>query len=321
MQAAPSPTNEISRISALRLLHILDTQPEERFDRLTRLAKALFDVPIAQVTLVDEHRQWFKSGADGGPPEGPREFSFCAHAILSDEILMVPDAVEDERFFDNPLVLGDPRIRFYAGYPLKVGAHNLGTLCVIDNKPRSFGEEELHLLRDLGELARQELAAMQLATTDHLTSISNRRGFEVLGRHALAVCRRMEQSATLLYFDLDYFKHINDAHGHAAGDQALRIFAQGLTAVFRESDVVGRLGGDEFAVLLTGSRVSNARVGLGRLEDWLTTHTPGVGLPAAIHFSAGYVEFDPQGNHSIEHLMLEADAAMYRRKKSARASY
>jgi GAF domain-containing protein len=225
LKAAPAPSNEISRVAALRLLSILDTQPEERFDRLTRLAKRLFGVPIAQVTLVDENRQWFKSGAGDLGNETPRDISFCAHAILSDQILIVPDAATDERFIDNPLVTGDPNIRFYAGCPLKVGPHSVGTLCVIDNKPRAVSEDELQLLRDLGEMAQQELTAVQMATTDHLTAISNRRGFEALARHALAFCRRMAQPATLLFFDLDKFKSINDDYGHAAGDQALIAFA------------------------------------------------------------------------------------------------
>ena len=100
-------------------------------------------------------------------------------------------------------------------------------------------------------MAEQELSALQLATTDHLTLISNRRGFEVLARHAVQFCRRLQLPVTLLSFDLNKFKEINDRHGHAAGDQALKTFARGLLAVFRDSDVIGRLGGDEFAVLMT----------------------------------------------------------------------
>ncbi len=319
MKAAPAPPDEVSRVAALRLLNILDTQPEERFDRLTRLARRLFSVPIAQVTLVDENRQWFKSGAGDGPTETPRRFSFCAHAILSDDIFIVADAAADDRFSDNPLVSGAPGIRFYAGCPLKVGTHNLGTLCVIDDKPRIFGDEELRLLQDLGDLAQQELVAMQLATTDHLTALSNRRGFEALSSHAISICRRMARPATLLFFDLDHFKHINDVHGHASGDQALATFARGLMAVFRESDVIGRLGGDEFAVLLIGTTADAARNGVSRLEDWLVTHSPREGMPFGIHFSAGFVEFDSAEHDSIDKLLLEADAAMYRRKRSSRS--
>jgi diguanylate cyclase (GGDEF)-like protein len=317
LKAAPTPPNEISRVATLRLLNILDTQPEERFDRLTRLAKRLFGVPIAQVTLIDQHRQWFKSGAGDGPAQTSREVSFCAHAILDDKILMVADAMKDERFADNPLVLGDPNIRFYAGCPLKVGDHNLGTLCVIDDKPRQFTREEIQLLKDLGDLAEQELTAVHMASTDHLTAISNRRGFESLAGHALAVCHRMGQPATILFFDLDKFKLINDVHGHAAGDRALRTFAHGLISVFRESDVVGRLGGDEFAVLLTGSTAAHVPVQLSRLQHWIAANFRPQETGYAIHFSAGQIEYDPRRHPSIESLLAHGDSAMYKVKRAS----
>src|SRR5579863_6831424 len=110
MQSAPIPANEYTRIAALRLLNILDTEPEERFDRLTRMAKRLFDVPIAQVTLVDSDRQWFKSSQGVTDTQTPRDISICAHAILGDEVFIVPDAEKDDRFADNPLVVGNPNI-------------------------------------------------------------------------------------------------------------------------------------------------------------------------------------------------------------------
>lgn len=319
MLSAPIPHDETSRLATLRLLKILDTQPEERFDRLTRMAKRLFDVPIAMVTLVDAERQWFKSCVGIKLPETPRDISFCGHAILSDEVMMVPDALQDERFFDNPLVTGEPKIRFYAGCPLKVAGHNLGTLCVIDDKPRAFDEEEQHLLRDLARMAEQELSAIQLATTDDLTGVSNRRGFEVLGNHVLKVCARMGKAATLLLFDLNKFKAINDTFGHSAGDRALQLFAQGLLEVFRESDVIGRLGGDEFAVLLTGTSKDRVEAALGRLEDWLSRRDAGEKPGYDILFSAGQIEFNPVAPETLESLLVKADAAMYTSKRAWQA--
>ena len=318
MQAAPFPSSESSRIATLRLLNILDTEPEERFDRLTRLAKRLFSVPIATVTLVDSNRQWFKSSVGLAVCETSRDISFCGHAILGDDILLVPDARDDKRFFDNPLVLGDPNIRFYAGCPLKVGAENLGTLCLIDDRPREFGDEELQLLRDLAEMAEQELSAVQLATTDFLTNISNRRGFEALAQHALKVCKRLGLPATLLSFDLEKFKEINDSHGHAAGDEALKTFARGLLAVFRESDVIGRLGGDEFAVLLTGSKGEFKEDTLTRLKEWLSTNNRVEETGYEILFSVGLIQVDGREPISIEALMERADSAMYEHKRSSR---
>src|SRR4051794_6119309 len=158
---APSvPANEAERLAALQALNILDTPPEERFDRITRVARCLFDVPIALITLVDATRQWFKSRQGLDVCETGREVSFCAHAILADEPLVVPDAVQDARFADNPLVTGEPYGRFYAGVPLHgAGAHRLGTLCLLDRRPRELSAAELQLLHDLAAWAENELNA------------------------------------------------------------------------------------------------------------------------------------------------------------------
>jgi phosphoribosyl 1,2-cyclic phosphodiesterase/CheY-like chemotaxis protein len=156
----PVPEDEERRLAALRGLGILDTQPEERFDRLTRLVAALFDVPIALVSLVDSDRQWLKSCYGLATRETPREVSFCAHAILRREVMVVPDALRDPRFADNPLVIGEPRFRFYAGYPLVLPCGScVGTLCIVDTRPHQLDEAAIQLLRDFGSLVQQELTA------------------------------------------------------------------------------------------------------------------------------------------------------------------
>ena len=157
MQTAPIPPDENARIEVLNALNILDTPPEERFDRLTRLARRAFHVPISTVTMVDTNRQWFKSCGGVDVRETPREISFCAHAILYDDLLVVENAAKDERFKDNPFVREHPKIRFYAGCPLVVKGYRIGTICVIDTKARTFTEEDRQLLRDLARLAEQEL--------------------------------------------------------------------------------------------------------------------------------------------------------------------
>ena len=172
--------------------------PEERFDRLTRMCKRLFGVPIALVSLVDENRQWFKSCVGLSVSETPRDISFCGHAILGNEIFVIPDAAKDERFADNPLVLDEPHIRFYAGCPLRSqNGCKLGTLCIIDRKPRELTQEDLDTLKDLASMVERELEAVQLATLDDLTKISNRRGFMALAQHSLNLCSRQETQASL----------------------------------------------------------------------------------------------------------------------------
>ena len=180
MIAPEIPFDEKQRLEKLRALKILDSAPEERFDRLTRMAKRMFNVDVSVVSLIDENRQWFKSRAEecNLPDETHRDLSFCGHAILGEQVFVVEDALLDERFHDNPMVTSAPNIRFYAGYPLKVNSGSaLGTLCIFDREPRRFDPDELQLLQDLGAMAEQEIAALQLATLDELTLISNRRGY------------------------------------------------------------------------------------------------------------------------------------------------
>lgn len=155
---SPTAPDEIKRLQSLRRYAILDTPPETAFDRIASLAARMLNAPIAAFTLVDENRQWFKACCGLDIRETSREVSFCAHTILAEDVFVVPDASEDRRFCENPLVTGAPHIRFYAGYPIKASdGSKIGALCVIDTKPREFGAEEKAILRDLGEIGANEL--------------------------------------------------------------------------------------------------------------------------------------------------------------------
>ena len=162
MQVAAIPDNESTRLAALYELLILDTPPEERFDKIAAFAAAEFEVPIAVITLVDAQRQWFKAKVGTEVCETGRDVSFCSHAILQDQIMVVPDALDDVRFADNPLVTGAPHIRFYAGAPLTLPSGlRLGTLCLIDRRPRTLDALDLGILGTLRDLAVMELARME----------------------------------------------------------------------------------------------------------------------------------------------------------------
>ena len=157
-QPAPTPPDEERRLRSLHGLKILDTPPEARFDHLVELARVALDTPVALVSLVDSGRQWFKAHAGIDVQETPRDLAICSHAILTDDVFQVPDALEDDRFADNPLVAGDPRVRFYAGVPLKLrDGSRVGTLCVIDYRPRLLDEAKLNELQRLGALVTEEL--------------------------------------------------------------------------------------------------------------------------------------------------------------------
>lgn len=319
MKWPDTPDDEETRLKTLRSLNILDTLPEERFDRLTRMAKYMFDVPIALVSLVDENRQWFKSRLGLHSRETPRDISFCGHAILGEEIFIIPDATKDERFADNPLVTDDPNIRFYAGCPLRfTDGSKLGTLCIIDKKPRALSADDLEALKDLATTVERELAAVQLATSDELTNILNRRGFMMISQHSLNLCVRQKIPASLVYLDLDNFKQINDVFGHAEGDSVLIAFATLVSNVCRESDVVARLGGDEFVIFCSNAAENSAEEFIVRLQQSLIEYNQKEYRKFEISFSYGIVNFDPDKNSSIEALLDEGDSLMYENKKTSR---
>jgi diguanylate cyclase (GGDEF)-like protein len=317
MIAPPLPPNEDARVRALHALEILDSGREERFDRITRLARRTFDVPIAIVSLVDSERQWFKSVQGLDAPQTSREVSFCGHSILGAQTLVVEDARTDVRFHDNPLVTGAPDIRFYAGRPIAAPCgHRVGTLCIIDSTPRDLAPEDLQVLDDLAGLVERDLAQRVDAITDGLTQLSNRKGFEVLSDQVLRVCRRLGRPSQLVAIDLDRFKHVNDTFGHDAGDALLRACGDLLLDTFRDADVVARVGGDEFAVLLTGA--TQAQAAIARFGAAVAAWNQSSGLPYALAFSAGAAAWDPARDQGLAELMHAADASMYRQKRGRR---
>lgn len=303
------PIDETARLMSLHSLRILDTPSEQRFDRITRMAKRMFDVEICLISLVDSDRQWFKSKQGLEACETSREISFCGHAILEEKVFIVGDASIDPGFADNPLVTGAPFIRFYAGAPIH-GPHGyrIGTLCLIDSSPRDFSTEDQETLSDLAAMVEDELALASQVTVDDLTQVANRRGFNIVARHMLSLCRRTATDAELVFFDLDRFKDINDTHGHAAGDMILKHFAKLLIKCFRTADVVARLGGDEFVVLLTACDDSSD-VAISRLVRMAADEN--CEIKQLLDWSMGRIKFDPDHHDTTESLLADADARMY----------
>ncbi len=247
MKKPELPTNEPFRLGSLRALDILDTVPEDKFDRLTRMAQRLFNVPIALISLVDSNRQWFKSCVGLSASETPREVSFCGHAILSDDVFVINNALEDERFADNPLVADDPKIRFYAGCPLKsLAGHRFGTLCIIDSQPREFDSNDLATLKDLAKTIEGELAITQMVMFDEALGISNRRGFIAIGTQSLNYCLEHNIPAQVAVLEVEISQPTADKSAlkkiaPEERNRALRIFSTQLNALLTESEFFAHL--------------------------------------------------------------------------------
>jgi len=304
-------------VNNLRSFAVLDTEHEEAFDRITRLAAGLLDVPIALISLVDGERQWFKSRVGLDATETPRELAFCAHAIQGDILFTVKDATDDERFSANPLVTGQPNIRFYAGAPLKSEqGYNLGTLCIIDRVPRVLDDRQRELLEDLAGLAVRELELRKAASIDGLTGVFNRSALLAAAKSEFARARRYDTDLSLGIIDVDHFKLINDNWGHGGGDVILRGIAQACQSSIREGDVVGRIGGDEFAVLFPRASAEFAAKIMLRIQTNLRAAAFLGGHTGAVPtLSVGIAQVQPDDSGLLA-TWERADAAAYLAKRT-----
>jgi diguanylate cyclase (GGDEF)-like protein len=321
---AALPDNEAQRLAALKRYDVLDTEEEQEYDDLTTMAAAICDVPISVISLIDENRQWFKSRHGIDATETPRDEAFCAHAILRpDEIMEVPDSALDRRFAGNPLVTGGPKIRFYAGAPLlSAEGAAIGTICVIDQKPRELTPLQRKGLSALSRRVvaqfemRQLVAQLELQSmSDGLTGIWNRRAFDRRLREEWARHARQGQSLGLLMLDVDRFKSFNDEFGHPQGDQALVQVARTVEATLRDSDFLARYGGEEFAVLLPHMEAEGSQLAAERIRkaveraDWPVR---------AVTVSVGVAAMAPQADVNRNILVARADRALYQAKAGGR---
>ncbi|QJU58216.1 EAL domain-containing protein [Sphingomonas sp. AP4-R1] len=323
--AKDDSTHEAERLKAIADYALVGTPPEPEFDHIVALAASLFDVAISLISIVEKEQQIFAARVGLEAASTARDISFCAHALDRETALVVEDARLDPRFADNPLVVGPPFIRFYAGAPLRVASgHVLGTLCIISPEPRGFDplraqqlEGLAQLLIDRLELRRSErkrraneARLAHLAHYDQLTGLPNRTQFHEAADHLLA----SRPAAAVLLFDLDGFKDVNDVLGHATGDRLLAAVGERLRGEVKDRYLLARLGGDEFALLVPGVgdprdahriaiQLRNAfRRGFLLDDDELQLDTS-IGVAIA-----------PHHGRTIEALLMAADLALYRAK-------
>ena len=310
---------ESARLENLLSYDILDTVPEESFDRITRLAKYIFEAPVALVSLVDGDRQWFKSNQGLSVCETPRDISFCTHAIKHNEPLIIRDALKYPAFSNNPLVVGAPHVRFYIGAPLRTPAgFNIGSLCVIDYVPREPTKSQVDLLEDLAKLVVDQLELRQIATTDSLTGVLTRRELLSHGQKEFERHRRYKRPFGVITFDLDYFKKINDNYGHPAGDRVLQEVTTMCKKQLRDMDKIGRVGGEEFTVFLPEANAETSRVVAERMRQAVESLRINIGQNIlAVTASFGIAEAWER-DKTLTDTIGRADKVLYFAKRAGR---
>ena len=310
---------DAARSAAIDEYGIGNSIPEADFDHIVELAKKLFGASAAMISIVASDVLHFKARAGLDACTLDPKIAFCAHALDRDTPLVIEDTWRDVRFRNNPLVLGAPHVRFYAGTPLKVASGQvLGTLCIIDPEPRSFSAHDSDLLQGLGqivvdriEVRRQKRQLARQAHYDELTGLANRTQLHQRARDHLA----SDTPLAVLLFDLDGFKDVNDVFGHATGDALLHAVGERLTGFLEPDQLLARLGGDEFVVLAPGVADPRAAWAIAdRLGSAFNSGYQADGEELRLDTCIG-VALSPYHGDTIEKLICHADLALYRAKE------
>lgn len=308
-----------ARLATIDRYEVLDTQPEPQFDRIARLVCNVFDLPMGVVSIIDAHRQWYKASAGMKVREAYAPDTICRHTLVDGKTIIVPNALDDIRFSQSPLVQGEPHIRFCASVPMKADDGNfIGTVCGLDNKPRHLTERQIQIFEDIAQIAMDALEMRRLASTDALTGALTRRAFLEVADKAMLRAKRYRQDMVCIILDIDHFKSINDKWGHAAGDEVLRTVSAVCRSNLREVDHFCRIGGEEFVILLEQANPQSAIVVAEKLRVKLE-QTP-IRLGARdinVTASFGAAQTSTTG-FDLGALMGAADAQLYEAKKAGR---
>lgn len=309
MEEPGLPQNEADRVETLQSLNILDTPRNDRFDRYTRISTRIFDMPVAVISLVDRYRQWFKSTDGFEGEETPRNISFCGHAILGDGVFEVRNTRRDPRFRDNPLVIEQPHIRYYAGAPLEApNGHKLGTLCLIDRVPRQLSDEEKVMLKNLADMVVGEMVNY----VDTETGLDNRNALLLAGRDCVDADTD-EHKFSLVLFDItDVVAAQSDTEWDVLPGET---FAKLLRHHFPDAQSIAYLGREDFCVLQKFDESFDEQKAISRLcEDSRAAIFADVEYDS---FSAyvGRIDYDPEKYTCVDDMLQEADELFFKREK------
>ncbi len=339
MKKPSIPDNEEERLKEVRSLNLLYTPAEERFDRIIRIAANALDTEFAAFNIIHDDDQWAKSRCGSLTSETKRENSFCGHAILEGKVMIVPDAKQDPRFSDNPLVTGEPGIRFYMGAVVRTpGGFPAGALCAYDQEPREPTDKEVELLKDLRTIVEDELSrdyinremdrlteeletARRSAAIDDLTQCWNRSAMEKILEESAKETRRDGTPFSVGMLDIDHFKGVNDEFGHVVGDRVLVGVTSRLRRNLRPSDCIGRYGGEEFLIHFSEADRETAVELAERIRQSIA-ETPfsfpeESDVPITTSIGVTTREDLPSDQEMIP-IIQEADEALYRAKQQGR---
>lgn len=303
------PQDEADRLAKLQSLNILDTDPERRFDRYTNMAAQVFKTPISLISLVDRNRQWFKSAQGLNATETSRDISFCGHAILGDDVLEVENAPDDPRFSDNPLVTGEPNIRFYAGAPLKMpSGEKLGTLCIIDNAPRRLSADDKRLLMNLADMVVGEMVNY----VDTETGLGNRNALLFAGARCFDMPPERRRFSLLL-FDINEMLAVQERIEPELTRS--KQFSNLLHHYFPKALSIAHMGANDYCVLLRDDPAFDEILHVSHVcaeaRNLICANSDGTAVSPLV----GRIRYDREKHTSFDEVMREADRMFYRREK------
>lgn len=300
---------EVRRARALHRLNLLDTEPEVRFDSLTRLAQHLFHSSYAAISLLEHDRQWFKSRQGFTIEETPRTESICTFTIEQDDVLVVEDTLKDSRTSELPLVSSDPKIRFYAGCPLTTDeGYRVGTLCVMDTKPRSFSARERAVLKDLGEQVEVQFGLPALEDTDGLFRVLSRSSFEKRADPVISLGVRLQSTLRLATIRLEGLAGIRQSLGSSQRAIMIKAFAKMLSESFGFSDLIARLEEDVFVTLSLNDDLRSMETALNKLTVMVSEFNSASDRVASVNFSVGQASCLASPDLDLRALIADANA-------------
>ena len=329
--------NEEDRIQALRSLHVLDTPIEERFERITRLARNAFNVPICAISCVDQTRVWFKSSQGIDHTQVSRGGSFCQHTILQHKVMIVEDARIDKRYSNFSCVQSDMNFVFYAGAPIySPCGQPIAAFCLVGTEPREFSLQDTEMLNDFARLAERELAASSINEIEHnlithvdeswrqmlidpMTRLWNHEGIMMVAGEALSNSFESHTGMCMTMLDIRRFHEINSALGQSGGDELLKAFSSALLHEVRKDDALGRIHGNQFLIIMNSisdqARIEAATARFRRFID--SYQINGVQGYTQLEAAIVAISIPPKWTGDLETLFEELDDAMFQAKRAS----